>query len=292
MVTFSVRARVLLEGVLAPIAAGGYHLLPPVSHGRSALLAVELRRMDARSDRIAKRLEPPLLAAAILTIPTTIVEESHLGHPWLQIATGVNWAIWLMFLAEIVIMLSVVPSRAHWLRHHLLELAIVILTPPALLTAVQPIRFLRLLRVLRLFRLAPLVRRALSMEGLHFAAILGVLTAIAGGAAFAAVEKYSVGDGIYWAIGTMTTVGYGDITPKTTEGKVVAVVVMLIGIGVATLLIGAVAQQFVTTTVGPSMTKLEAEEEDLLDQVHEIAARLEQLQAAIERRQANRPDPR
>ncbi len=240
--------------------------------------------MDDRSDRIGKRLELPLLIAALLTIPTTIVEESRLGHPWSQIATGVNWAIWLMFLAEVVIMLSVVPSRADWLRHHLLELAIVVLTPPALLTAVQPIRLLRLLRVLRLFRLAPLFRRALSMEGLRFATILAVLTAIAGGAAFAAVEKYSVGDGIYWAITTMTTVGYGDITPKTPEGKVVAVVVMLIGIGVATLLIGAVAQRFVAARVGPSVAELESKEEDLLDQVREIAARLEQLQAAIERR--------
>jgi voltage-gated potassium channel len=42
----------------------------------------------------------------------------------------------------------------------------------------------------------------------------------------------------------MTTVGYGDITPKTTEGKEVAVTVMLVGIGFATLLIGAVAERF------------------------------------------------
>ncbi len=240
--------------------------------------------MDERSSAIAKRLEPFLLTAAILTVPTTIVEESHIGHPWSQIATDLNWAIWLMFLAEIVIMLAVVPSRRGWLVHHPLELAIVILTPPALLTAVQPIRLLRLLRVLRLFRLAPLVRRTMSMEGLRFAGILAVLTAIAGGAAFAAVEKYSVGDGIYWAITTMTTVGYGDITPKTSEGKIVAVAVMLIGIGTAALLIGAVAQQFVASTVGAELEELEVEEEDLLVQVRDIRTRLEQLQETLERR--------
>jgi voltage-gated potassium channel len=241
--------------------------------------------MDQRSTAIAKHLEPFLLVAAILTVPTTIIEESHIGEPWRGIATGLNWVIWLMFFAEIVIMLSVVQSKRDWLRHHLLEVAIVVLTPPALLTAVQPIRLLRLLRVLRLFRLAPLVRKSMSMEGLRFAATLAVLTAVAGGAAFAAVEKYSVGDGIYWAITTMTTVGYGDITPKTTEGKIVAVVVMLIGIGTATLLIGAVAQQFVTAKVAPALEEVEADEEDLLVQVREIAARLEQVQNALERRQ-------
>jgi voltage-gated potassium channel len=247
--------------------------------------------MDERSTRIAKRLEPVVLIAAVLTIPTTIVEESHIGQPWSQIATGLNWGIWALFFAEIVIMLAVVPSKWGWLRHHPLEVAIVVLTPPALLTAVQPIRLLRLLRVLRLFRLAPLIRRAMTMEGLRFAAILAFLTAIAGGAAFAAVEKYSVGDGIYWAITTMTTVGYGDITPKTAEGKIVAVVVMLIGIGTATLLIGAVAQQFITAKVQPSLAEIESEEEDLLAQVREIAARLEQLQAALERRQGISSDP-
>jgi voltage-gated potassium channel len=245
--------------------------------------------VDERSTRIAKRLELPVLIAAVLTVPTTIVEESHIRDPWSQIATGLNWAIWGMFLAEIVIMLAVVPSKRSWLRHHPLELAIVVLTPPALLTAVQPIRLLRLLRVLRLFRLAPLVRRALSMEGLRFAVILALLTAVAGGAAFAAVENYSVGNGIYWALTTMTTVGYGDITPKTAEGKVVAGVVMLIGIGTATLLIGAVAQQFVAARLGPSLEQLDTEEQDLVGQVREIAARLDRLQAALERQQTSRP---
>jgi voltage-gated potassium channel len=241
--------------------------------------------MDERSTRIAKRLELPLVIGALLTVPTTLVQEAHVGSPWSQIATGLNWAIWLMFLAEVVIMLAVVPSKRSWLRHHPLDLAIVVLTPPALLTAVQPIRLLRLLRVVRLFWLVPHIRRAFSTEGLRFAATLAVLTAIGGGAAFAAVEKYSVGDGIYWAITTMTTVGYGDITPKTTEGKIVAVVVMLVGIGTAFLLIGAVAQQFVAAKVGPSLEEIETEEEDLLGQVREISARLEQLHAALERHQ-------
>ena len=243
--------------------------------------------MDERSARIAKRLQVPLLIAAVLTVPTTVVEESHVGKPWSQVATGANWVIWLMFLGEIAIMLAVVPSKRTWLRHHPLEVAIVVLTPPALLTAVQPIRLLRLLRVLRLFRLAPLVRRAFSMEGLRYAATLAFLTAIAGGAAFAAVENISVGDGIYWAVTTMSTVGYGDVTPKTTEGKVVAVVVMMIGIGTAALLIGAVAQQFVNRQVETSMAELHGEEEDLLEQVREISTRLEVLQAAIQRSQGN-----
>jgi hypothetical protein len=46
--------------------------------------------MDDRSTRIARRLELPLLIAAVLTVPTTIVEESHIGSPWSQLATGLE----------------------------------------------------------------------------------------------------------------------------------------------------------------------------------------------------------
>jgi voltage-gated potassium channel len=75
----------------------------------------------------------------------------------------------------------------------------------------------------------------------------------------------------------MTTVGYGDITPKTTEGKVIAVLVMLVGIGTATLLIGAVAQRF----LAPSVEHVEVAEDDVLVQVREISARLGQLERAL-----------
>lgn len=241
--------------------------------------------MGQRSTHVADRLEIPLLVAGLLTAPATIIEESHLRHPWPQVAAALNWVIWLLFLAEIVIMLAVVPSRKAWLRSHPLELAIVVLTPPALLTAVQPIRLLRLLRVLRLLRLGPLFRLLLSEQGLQYTAAMAFLTAIAGGAAFSAVERHvSIGNGIYWAIVTMTTVGYGDITPHTTEGKIVAVVVMLVGIGTATLLIGAVTQRFVKTTVEDAIEEAEQDaEQDVLVLVRDISDRMARLEAALQR---------
>jgi voltage-gated potassium channel Kch len=72
-----------------------------------------------------------------------------------------------------------------------------------------------------------------------------VLPVLAGGAAFASVENLSLGDGVYWAIVTMTTVGYGDISPKTAEGKAIAITVMLVGIGFAALVVGAIADRFI-----------------------------------------------
>lgn len=50
---------------------------------------------------------------------------------------------------------------------------------------------------------------------------------IAGGVAFATVEHRSIAVGLYWAVTTATTTGYGDVTPRTPVGHVIAVLVML-----------------------------------------------------------------
>jgi voltage-gated potassium channel len=64
--------------------------------------------------------------------------------------------------------------------------------------------------------------------------VLALLSVLGGGAAFAAIENtsghpVSAWDGVRWAITTVTTVGYGDFTPKTDGGRAIAIAVMLVG---------------------------------------------------------------
>jgi voltage-gated potassium channel len=108
---------------------------------------------------------------------------------------------------------------------------------------------------LRLIRVLQAVRRVFSPQGLQWALLVGLLTIFIGGAGFAAMEQGpnpdvdNTWDGIWWAVCTMTTVGYGDIGPVTNSGRVLAIVVMLVGIGVVTMLIGATAERFVVHDV-------------------------------------------
>jgi voltage-gated potassium channel len=235
-----------------------------------------------RSDRIEQRFARPLIVAAVLTIPVTILQLLPPPDPWRTMADVLNWIIWGAFLVEVVVMLAVVPSRTEWLRRHPVDIAIVLLTAPVLASLVQSARVLRLLRLIRFIRLAPLVRVLFSAEGVRYAALLTVLTALTGGAAFASVEKLPMGDGLYWAITTMTTVGYGDVSPSTPEGKAIAIAVMLVGIGFATLVIGAAAQRFVNPRDQPAELTTD---EALLAHVSDLSARIQRLEAALQQRQ-------
>jgi voltage-gated potassium channel len=91
------------------------------------------------------------------------------------------------------------------------------------------------------------MRRLFTTDGVRLAGVLTVVAALGGGALFADAEKgRSVWDGVRWAASTMTTVGYGDITPRTTVGPVVGLALMLVGIGFVALVTGAVAQRFLS----------------------------------------------
>ena len=70
-------------------------------------------------------------------------------------------------------------------------------------------------------------------------------------ARYASVEgkQVSTWDGVWWAISTMTTVGYGDFAPTTIPGRVIAIIVMLVGIGFIAILTAAIAQKFLQLSI-------------------------------------------
>ena len=232
-----------------------------------------------------------MLVAALLVIPVIAIEHSSAGEPWQGIAAVLNWAIWLAFAVEAVVMLTVVPSKLAWLRTHPLEVVVVLLTAPFLPPTLQAARALRLLRVLRLLRLALMARRVFTLEGLRYAAILAALTALGGGAAYASTEQAqdpppSVWDGLWWAVSTMTTVGYGDEFPTTTLGRFVGMAVMLVGIGFIAVLTGAVAERFLEAKIEEEAVEAEQSEvtaEELLAELREIRMRLDRVDARLGR---------
>jgi voltage-gated potassium channel len=122
--------------------------------------------------------------------------------------------------------------------------------------AVTIVVILRLLRFLKLARYSPALRSLISAVVAERKALIGSSMIILGVILMAATLMYliehsvqpekfrSILHGIYWAITTVTTVGYGDVVPVSNLGKVVGSVVMLMGYGLIALPVGIIASAF------------------------------------------------
>ena len=242
-----------------------------------------------RAQRVAQRFEKPVMLATVLVIPALVVEASA-GDPRLKsAAVMLNWLIWLVFLAELAALLAVAPSRSQWVRSHPLLVAIVILTVPFLPASLQAARLFRLARLVRLVAVLKLAQRLLSPSGIQFAAATVGLAVLGGAAAFQAAERTqdpppTLWDSVWWAMTTVTTVGYGDIEVKTTLGRIVGMVLMILGIGFVALLTGALAQRFLQPSaerIEAAETRLAEEEREIADEFRELAERLARLEQRV-----------
>lgn len=98
----------------------------------------------------------------------------------------------------------------------------------------------------------------------------------AAGLGFAAAEHHSIGTGLYWAVTTATTVGYGDVTPRTTAGHVLAVVVMLTVVPLFAAAFSLFTSGLTAGHVRRSEARVKAHVEDRLASHHEKLHRLYQ----------------
>jgi voltage-gated potassium channel len=88
----------------------------------------------------------------------------------------------------------------------------------------------------------------------------------------------SVGLGLWWAVQTVTTVGYGDHVPTTAAGQLVAALVMLLGIGFITVITASITGAFVERS---RQQERPAGPDSVAEQLQRIDARLERIEAAV-----------
>ncbi len=124
--------------------------------------------------------------------------------------------------------------------------------------AIGPLRYARvarLLRIIRMLRAGRLLTEVYRRDRTAFAVALlmaaGLVTVIGVSAAVLHVEKDALGatittgpDAAWWGVVTVSTVGYGDLTPVTETGRILAVILMVVGIGLFATFAGAVANVF------------------------------------------------
>ncbi|HTZ06605.1 MAG TPA: ion transporter [Gaiellaceae bacterium] len=228
-------------------------------------------------DRWRAKFNIPILLAALVPLFITSPESK-----WVEIAIG--FGSWLVFVVDLVVRRRIVPNYFH-LRDGRVDIAIVVLTFPYYVFPGAS----GYAAILLLARLARVVRVLLATRGLRrFAVRLGKVTTVAALvltvcslAAYEAEHKTNpgfatIGDAFWWGIVTLTTVGYGDIVPKTTAGRLAGVAIMLTGVAVLGILAGSLASLF-------HLDRSPEKATDATPLDEEIAAIRAQLQAADRR---------
>ncbi len=156
----------------------------------------------------------------------------------------IDYAILTVFAIDYFYRLARAPDRRAFVQGHVIELL-------AILPLGKQFRVFRLFRVLRMFvfthRMWLTVRGVFRTNGLIYALLvtLGIMGAAAFSVMYFEPEMDSFGEALWWALVTITTVGYGDIAPDSPGGRITAAVLMVTGIGMIGMVTGSIATYFV-----------------------------------------------
>jgi voltage-gated potassium channel len=248
------------------------------------------RQDKARYDRLTKALEWPMAILALAVIPALLLDDGTASPRVHAIATTINWFVWLAFCGEFALRLAIAPERPRFVRDAWLDLVIIAVSPPfGVPDSLQGVRAVRALRLLRLVRGAAFLvislrfgRRALQHRRFHYVLGLGATIMLLGAVALWIVETgandglRSFADALWWAVTTVTTVGYGDIYPRTSEGRLIATVLMLTGIGVVGVFTATIASFFMAEGE-------QSGQDDLSRRLDTIESKLDRLAADVQR---------
>lgn len=226
-----------------------------IGKARSPADAEALARFD-------QRMALPLIVSAV--VPLFLLP----GGAEPVLAAAVFIASWLVFLVDLVVHeRRVVHYLGTWLGRF--DLLVVVLTAPwFLIVGTGTGKFVILIRLARVARVVMATRGARRLfERLGAVALVAVGVVVVGAAVGYRAEHATnpefktFGDALWWAVVTLTTVGYGDVVPETTAGRVDGVMIMIAGVSVLGLLAGSMASFFgLGTSTSTSPTTRDSDE--------------------------------
>ena len=228
-----------------------------------------------------ERSSRPMFVASVLYLLAFAapIMSTRIQEPYDAYLNIIQMILWGLFAADYCIRLYLAPRRLYFITHNLMNLAIV------LLPAWRIVSFLAMIHLTTNRQYKRLSELAVKLFG--YTAIFIIMFALA----IYSVESSEPGAMIrdlptayWWTFTTLATVGYGDVYPITGIGRVIAVVVMLYGVGMVAVATGALASWIIEKIGGREEQEYPATKADVDDLRQEIS----ELRALLAREYARR----
>jgi voltage-gated potassium channel len=227
-------------------------------------------RSAARLDAYEEKWDGPMSLVALILVTFVIVRFTDTATPEAAgILTAISAVLWLLLVVDLVIRLSICPSPKRF-----------VLTQPVYVAAViiPPLRIFLVGRIVRF--MDKRARKRLSDRITAYVAMVTLEVVVIGGVLVTAVERdapdasiLTLGDGLWWAIVTVATVGYGDVVPVTEWGRIIGVLVIVVGVILLSVITANISSRFISAQ---AKTDEEGTEDDGL------SVRLERIESLLQ----------
>lgn len=238
--------------------------------------------IEKGSSRLAKLVEVLHQWTMIIIALGLMLEPYILAHNTMSdyLFLKLSWMVWGLFTLESLLLVLLVKRHWHYLLFNWLNIAIVFIVFPLCWIQLSHMGWATFLRpIVIVYLLLPLIRASFKSlsptQFLQTLVLLMVLTVLAG--LFINYIDPAIGSpwrGIWWAFQTITTVGYGNILPKTFSGQLFSIFFMMVGIGLVATLSASFAYYMLKRKgldqAHEAQQALKAELDEIKGMLHEI----------------------
>ncbi len=239
---------------------------------------------NARARLWGRRLEWPMFFAAIWILIDWYLAAKGVTSPLLSFTT--DWLIWLCFITEMTILGALVDDRRRYVRQNWMSLVIILAGVPVLFGVetyyAGILRTLRLALMMGIFiRISQDMRLLLSRHHLGTTLAISFVILVFSGFLISGIDPAFDNpiDGIWWAWVTVSTVGYGDFVPTTTESRIFGAMLILMGVGLFSMLTASFSALFIEKDEREVIEK----EERNIRRIEGLEKRLENIEDQLER---------
>jgi voltage-gated potassium channel len=187
--------------------------------------------------------------AIFIIVSLFMQNRANITENELSIWKELDYTVWIVFVFDYVLRFSLAKDKPHFIRTNIIEL-ISILPFDVVFQGLRAVRIIRLIYMFRVFiylnRFYKRLNAIITTNDFHHVLWFTFSSIFCGAIAISYIDDIDIGDALWWSFVTSTTVGYGDIAPHSLGGRIVAVCLMLIGIGFLSMLTGTIATFFIS----------------------------------------------